>query len=163
MTDFLPPKVAQLIHFPPIEEVALEILRKALEPDVTVSTLIPHAFDFDYYLLCRRQSREGWWEGDHRFVDNGGLVLHAYTRDPDGDQKGALLSEAARAALYNAWRSQEVYQGGHIMHLELQQEPRRVTDWATATGPVQYADLPAGFWRYETTYDIKVRRRRGVS
>ena len=36
--------------------------------------------------------------------------------------------------------------------------PRRVTDWTTATGSVQYADPPTGVWRYETQYRVGIRQ-----
>jgi hypothetical protein len=37
-------------------------------------------------------------------------------------------------------------------------EPTRQSDWATSSGPVQYADLPSGFYRYQTNYTVKMRR-----
>ncbi len=47
---------------------------------------------------------------------------------------------------------------GHLTRVQMTSAPRRVTDWATATGPVQYADLPTGVWRYETQYRIGIRK-----
>jgi hypothetical protein len=31
-------------------------------------------------------------------------------------------------------------------------------DWGPSTGPVQYADLPVGVFRYEAIYDLEIRR-----
>jgi hypothetical protein len=70
-----------------------------------------------------------------------------------------MLAEAVRVALRDAWLDHHSVPGrGHIVRVDMTSAPRRVTDWATATGPVQYADLPTGVWRYETAYRIAIRR-----
>lgn len=153
----LPQSVLDLVEYKPLEEAALYALRQGM-PDVPIYTLIPEQSP-DFFVLVRRDYAFGEWGGHPRFVDEGRIIIHTFTSDPDGDEKGALLSEAVRVVLRNAWE-QNLHVPGHgwIIHAAMRGEPTRKTDWATASGPVQYADLPNGVWRYETKYDLRVRR-----
>ena len=112
-----------------------------------------------------RKSRGlGVWNGDPRFTDACAVEINVLTQDPDGDEAGALVSEAVRVALREAWLSHKNLPGlGSVIEIRMVDEPRRVTDWATATGPVQYADLPGGVWRYETRYAVSIRRPRSTT
>ena len=153
----LPDSVLGLIENAPVEDMLLAILRKGL-PDVPIVSLIandppPH------FVLVRRYSGLGGWGGDPRFTDGGRFFVHAFTQDPDGDYKGAVLSEAVRVILRTAWLEHWRFPDlGSIIEIHMLSEPTRKTDWATASGPVQYADLPTGYWRYESTYSIKIRK-----
>jgi hypothetical protein len=155
----LPPSVLALVELSPIEDILLTVLRAGL-PDILVCSLIPKNPP-SAFVLVRRMPGMGLWRGDSRFTDSGRFYIHAFTEDPDGDEKGALLSEAVRVVLRNAWLAHTVVPGrGSVIEIKMTSEPARVTDWATASGPVQFADLPSGFWRYESTYSIKVRKPR---
>lgn len=155
----LPPDVLALVEFSPVEDVILPILRRRI-PSVTFQTLIEDEERFPF-VLVRRAPSLGGFDGDERFVDVANLVVHTYTDGLNADEDGALLSEAVRVALRDAGRRNEGAPGrGYLTRTVLTSTPRRVTDWATATGPVQYADLPTGVWRYETTYEVEVRRPR---
>jgi hypothetical protein len=93
--------------------------------------------------------------GDPRFTDTGRFAIHTFTADPDGDYKGAVLSEAVRVVLRNAYLEQVVGPDlGSVIEIEMTSEPTRSSDWSTSSGPVQYADLPTGYWRYQTTYHL---------
>lgn len=160
MTD-LPASVYALIENKPVEDIVLAILREGL-PDIPIYSLIPEATP-EHFILVRRLTSLGDWEGDPRFTDAGRFVVHAYTADPDGDYKGAVLSEAVRVVLRNAgtgtrkWSDPEL---GSVISISMTSEPSRQTDWATSSGPVQYADLPTGYWRYESLYSIQIRKAR---
>jgi hypothetical protein len=155
----LPQSVLDLIEFSPVEDLLLEVLRAGL-PDVPVYSLIPKDAP-DLFVLVRRMAGMGGWSGDQRFTDAGRFFINTFTVDPDGDAKGAQLSEAIRVVLRDAWLSNYTSPDyGSIIRIEMSQEPARRTDWATSSGPVQFADLPTGFWRYETTYTIKIRKPR---
>lgn len=155
----LPPSVLALCELSPVEDILLAILREGL-PDVPVYSLIPEEAP-PAFVLARRLHGMGSWDGDPRFTDSGRFFVHTFTSDPDGDEKGALLSEAVRVVLRNAWLAHKNLPGlGSIISIKMLSEPSRKTDWATASGPVQFADLPTGFWRYESTYDIKIRKPR---
>ena len=109
--------------------------------------------------MVRRAHGEGEYVGDPRFTDWVSLSVHAFCTDPDGDQDAAILSEAVRVALRDAATERTGVPGlGYITRAELASPPRRVADWATATGPVQYADLPTACWRYESRYNVEVRK-----
>lgn len=157
MTNPLPASVTSLVEMTPVEDMLLAILRRGL-PDIPVVSLIaeePPA----HFLLARRAPGFGNWNGDPRFIDAGRFAVHSYTQDPDGDYNGAILSEAARVVLHQAWQEHWSFPGlGTVIAIRMTQEPSRRTDWATSTGPVQYADLPTGYWRYESAYEIKIRK-----
>lgn len=157
----LPQSVLDLVEFSPAEDILLAILRDGL-PDVPIYSLIPDDAP-PMFVLVRRYSTFGSWTGDPRFVDAGRFTIHTYTSDPDGDEKGAVLSEAVRVVLRNAWLQHKVVPGrGSVIRIDMIDAPTRKPDWATSQGPVQYADLPTGFWRYESVYHIEVRKpRRG--
>jgi hypothetical protein len=153
----IPPAVRALAELSPIEDILLFLLRDAL-PGVHVQSLIAANQRFPL-VLPRRQPQFGAWDADPRFTDSADVAIHTFAEDPDGDEDAAILAEAVRVALRDAWLGHKPVPGrGHLTRVELTSAPRRGTDWATATGPVQYADLPQGVWRYETGYRIAVRK-----
>ena len=155
----IPAAVRALAELSPVEDLLLAILREGL-PGVTVQSLISIGQQFPM-VLVRRAPHMGEWTGDPRFVDSADVVVHTFAEDPDGDEDAAILAEAARVVLRDAWLANKAVPGrGHITRVEMTSAPRRVADWATATGPVQYADLPTGVWRYESGYRIQIRRPR---
>lgn len=155
----LPPEIRALAELSPVEDLMLAVLRQGL-PGIQVQSLIAKNQRFPL-VIARRDPSFGNWAGDTRFLDAARVGVDVFCEDPDGDEDAAILSEAVRVVLRNAWLNQTVYPGlGHITRVDLASAPRRQTDWATSTGPVQYADLPTGVWRYEATYDIEIRKPR---
>lgn len=155
----LPPEVKALVELSPVEDLLLDILREGL-PGVHVNSLIAKTQKFPL-VLARRLPQFGVWSGDPRFTDAADVVVQTFAEDPDGDQDAALLAEAVRVVLRDAAIKQKVIPGkGHLKKVQMTSAPRRATDWATATGPVQYADLPTGVWRYETQFFISIRKSR---
>lgn len=155
----LPDEIKALAELSPVEDLLLAVLRDGL-PGIKVQSLI--SFDQTFPLVVvRRLPSFGNWEGDTRFLDAAQIAVHAFCVDPDGDEDAAILSEAVRVVLRNAWLDQVVVPGrGHLTRVDMTSAPRRVSDWATSSGPVQYADLPTGVWRYETLYQIEIRKPR---
>ncbi|MFB8350994.1 hypothetical protein [Streptomyces niveus] len=155
----LPPEIRALAELSPVEDLLLAVLREGL-PGISVKSLISKSQTFPF-VLVRRDPSFGGWPGDTRFTDSARVAVQCFCADPNGDEDAAILSEAVRVVLRDAWLNQKVYPGrGHIARVDLSSPPRRATDWATATGPVQYADLPTGVWRYEAAYDIQIRKPR---
>ena len=155
----LPAAVTNLAEMAPLEDIALRVLREAM-PGVDVRSLIESdQADLDrFFILVRRIPGWGVWDGDERFIDHGGLAVHVFAKDPNSDVVGAIVSEACRVALRNSARRRDWYPDlGGLLSTQLIQEPVRRTDWATSSGPVQFADLPAGYQRYEARYSLKVR------
>lgn len=155
----LPAHIRAMVELSPVEDLLLVLLRERL-PGISVQSLIWDNQTFPM-VLVRRQPSFGEWMGDTRFIDSADVTIHTFAADPDGDEDAALLAEAVRVVLRDAWlMHRSVPQRGHLARVTMTSAPRRVTDWATATGPVQYADLPTGVWRYETLYRVAIRKPR---
>lgn len=155
----LPDEVKALVELSPVEDVLLAILREGL-PGVAVRSLVSDSQTFPL-VLVRRLPQFGNWDGDTRFTDVADVIVHTFAEDPDGDEDAALLGEAVRVVLRNAWLEHKSVPGrGSIVRIDMISAPRRAPDWASATGPVQYADLPNGVWRYETLYRVEIRKPR---
>lgn len=152
----LPDSVRAMVAQTPIEDLVLAILRAAL-PEVAVQSQVVYPQRMPLVLARRTYSVEA--ESADRFIDRAHLQVQSFAEDPDGDADAAILAEAARLALTQAWREQQVVPGlGYLTYLRVHMPPRRVADWVTAAGPIQYADLPDGVWRYDANYIIAVRR-----
>lgn len=153
----IPDGIKALAELSPVEDLVLAILREGL-PDLNVQTLIELNQTFPLVLI-RRKASFGGGQADPRFTDAAAIAVYVFVSDPNGDEDAAILSEVVRVLLRNAWLDHRVVPGrGHITHVEMSAPPHRVTDWATASGPVQYADLPTGVWRYETGYLVEVKK-----
>lgn len=155
MASTLHPDVLALVEMSPIEDLLLGLLPMQLT-DVHVQSLIQNDQGFPL-VIPRRSGDWGEWEGDPRFLDAGQVSIHSYCEGIDGDSDAALLSEAVRVVLRDSINV-TVPGRGHLTKVKMTSAPRRVADWATATGPVQYADLPNGVWRYETVYNVEIRK-----
>jgi hypothetical protein len=153
----LPPIVHALAELSPVEDILLYVLRQGL-PGVQVQSLI--ADDQGWPLvLVRRLASFGEWNGDERFIDQADVAVQCFAEDPDSDRDAALLAEAVRVVLRDAWVENAIVPGrGHITRITMTSAPRRAADFATATGPVQYADLPTGVTRYESQFRVSVRK-----
>ena len=154
----LPESVRALAEQTPVEDLILAVLRDGM-PEMQVKSLISKDQTFPL-VMARRMPNLGD-EGDTRFTEIATIAVHAFVPDPNGDEDAAILSEACRVVLRDAWLNHKTFPGlGHISTFEMTSAPRRVTDWATATGPVQFADLPTGTWRYEAIYRLEIRKPR---
>lgn len=155
----LPVELFELIEFTPLEDIVLHHLRAGLPNAIQVKSLIADNQTFPL-VLVRRTPDWGWWDGDERFIDTGQLTVHAYCEGIEADSDAAYLSEACRNVL-RAAKNVVVPELGHISELTMIGSPKRVPDWATASGPVQYADLPTGVTRYESVYKLTLKTARG--
>jgi len=155
----LPASIEALVEIPPVEDLILPVLRARM-PDMAFHALIEDAAEMPFALV--RGGVWGVWDGDERgLLQVTSFNVHTYTTGVDGDQDGARLQEAVRVSLRNAGRAQDsVPDVGHLVRVTLQTEPRRVPDWATSQGPVQFADLPTETWRYEALYRVVFRPAR---
>ncbi|SNS50392.1 hypothetical protein [Actinacidiphila glaucinigra] len=155
----IPNHIKALAELSPVEDLLLAVLREGL-PGIRVKSLVDLHETFPM-VLVRRDPTWGRWQGDTRFTDAARIVINCFAPDPDGDEDAAILSEAVRVIMRDAWLNQKVYpRRGHIIRVDMNSSPRRATDWATATGPVQYADLPTGIVRYESIFDVHIRKPR---
>jgi hypothetical protein len=150
----LPLEVLDLVEFDPLEDLVLSLLRLKFAV-VPVRTLISSDQEFPFILL-RRGDEWGRWDGDPRFISTGVLRVNTFAEGPEADKDAALLGEAVRVALTGSLNV--VTPSGHLTKVDPISLPIRRPDWATATGPVQYADLPSGVARYEAIYELAYRR-----
>lgn len=155
----LPESVRQLAEHVPAEDLALDILRTGL-PDIEIVAQIRMDQEFPC-ILVRRLPTFIDFGNDERFTQSVDLAVHVYAEDPDGDRDCAIISEAVRVVLRNAWLDHYYNPDlGSVSWFEVLSPARRASDWATASGPVQYADLPSNVWRYESRYRLVVRKPR---
>lgn len=155
----LPDSVFELAELVPAEDLVLDIVRTAL-PDVQVQSAIRLNQTFPLILIRRLPTFVGF-RSDERFTTSYDIAVHAYVEDPNGDEDAGILSEAVRVALRDAWLNHYYNPAlGSVSKFEVMSPPRRVTDWATASGPVQFADLPNNVHRYEARYQLGVRKPR---
>lgn len=152
----LPDAILDLTEMGPVEDILLSLLRPVFQPHLPVQTRVEMDQDFPL-VVVRRADTLGDWRGDPRFLDNAVLVVHTFAEGPDADEDAALLAEAVRVVL-NQCVNVVVPGKGHITKVEMRGAPRRSPDWVTATGPVQYADLPTGVERYETRYQVWIKK-----
>ena len=157
----LPQSVRDRVELTPMEDVALAVFRDAM-PDVKFRTMIPYEqqslFETGEFVLIRRAPELGYWLGHESLLDEGVLLVNVFTQGHDADTRGALISEAIRVTLRDSWRNQHYYPGiGCINFVRVLAAPTRKTDWQASTGPVQFADLPTGTYRYESQYRLRVR------
>lgn len=155
MASSLPQNILDLVEMKPIEDLLLTVLRPALA-GIRVQSLIEDDQQFPA-VIVRTNGDWGRWGGDPRLIDTGQVNIQAFCSGIDSDQDCALLSEAVRVVLRDSINV-VVPNIGHLTRVEMVARPRRAPDWATATGPVQYADLPTGVQRYETLYDVSLKR-----
>lgn len=154
MSD-LPPSILNLIEMSPVEDLLLALLRAAL-PDTKVQTLIEPKQSFPF-ILIRSDGSWGAWEGDERFIDSATIEVHAFCEGINADTDANLISEAVRVILRDS-KNKVIPGKGYIISVEMLNRPKRSPDWATSVGPVQYADLPTGVERWETTYRVTIRK-----
>lgn len=157
MADGIPDYIEQELVLTPAEDVVLHLLRDRLH-GISVQTLIRPGQTFPFTLL-RRDPQFGSWSGDPRFIDSARLAIHNFVSGPNGDQEAGNLSHFVFQVLHEEARKRRVIPGlGYLLSARLHSAPRRVADWATAEGPVQYAELPSEALRNEVVIDVSVRR-----
>lgn len=155
----IPSYIMAMAEESPAEDLGLDILRTAL-PGINVVTQVSRDTTFPLVLVRRTPNFLGNI-GDIRFLDSVDLAISTFTQDPDGDRDGAILSGVCKVVLRDAWLKHYNNPAiGSVTFMEVISPPRRVPDWATSTGPVQYADLPSNVWRHEARYRLVVRKPR---
>ena len=160
----LPENLAGKLMYAPVEDVLLPIMRPALDP-VPVFSLIVDTSEVYPFVVVRNGYSAMYWRGDHRgFVDHAYVQVDVFDAGLEADAQAARLSEVVRVVLWDAFRTQQTValpEGNvSIAEMEMLRRPRRESDWATASGPVQYADLPSDAFRYESLYRFSFRYSR---
>jgi hypothetical protein len=155
MTTSLPAEVLNLVEMSPVEDVILTLLREKL-PDIPIQTRVQPGQTFPFVMI-RNDGSWGDWTGDPRFLDASILAVHCFCQGLNADEDASLLSEAVRVILRDS-KNYAVPGRGHIVSTHMTDRPKRTPDWATSTGPVQYADLPTDVERWEGNYRVVIRK-----
>lgn len=151
----LPASVLAKVEMSPVEDLLLALLRDEL-PDVPIKTLISKDPQLPF-VLVRGTGAWGEWDGDPRFLDASSVSIQVFVEGLNADEDAALLSEAIRVVLRDSI-NKVVPNRGHLVSARMMDRAKRASDWATSTGPVQYADLPAGTTRFESTFAVVIRK-----
>lgn len=147
--------------FGPVEDLLLGILRpffwgkdvlvaESFYNDMSLPAVIP--------LHSRRSGNVGYQNKDQAFTESCIIEVNTICEGPEAKTQNAELQEACKHALFHAWRDQVVVPGvGCINTIQAGSKATEQSDWATNTGVVQYATLPAGAVRYESIYKLLLR------
>ena len=129
-----------------------------LVPNLKVRSLIEPNFSPPYVFaraIVGAWSTNSFGTDDRRFLQGRLLDVQAFTEGPDGDTSADALLELCWQQLWSAKVNGTKVPGvGYITYLRTVTPPRRVPDWASSTGVQQYANLPKGYTRYQTTLGI---------
>ena len=147
--------------FGPIEDLALGILRPYFEgTDVHVASTFVEGLPLPV-VVARQDKKSGsmtHFSRDARFMRTALLSIDTICEGVDADQDASYLQEAVTHAIIQAWKNQTVVPGvGYISQIENIGNASRASDWATSTGVVQYASLPQGAVRYDSTMRLYIR------
>jgi len=152
----LPQEILDLVQMHPAEDLVLAVLRERIT-SVPVQTQIYDDQTFPAIVIHRGDLIGEWWGGDPRFIDHARLDVFCFVEGLNADEEAALLSEAVRVVLRGAIN--RVVPGmGHLTEVVMTAPPHAAADWDTATGPVQYADLPSEVVRYSSSYALSIRK-----
>lgn len=140
------------------EDLALDLFRRLL-PDLQWVSLLTPAYS-PPFALVREVTFYGAWTPDRRFIREYFITIETFTEGLESDVEGPLIHRAAENVLLRASLAHEpVLDGaGWLEAAELVEPARRVSDWASANGPVQFADLPQGWTRHISTHRLTVKR-----
>lgn len=158
MTSSLPDEVLEMVVIPRVTDLCATLLRQQFGDLIPVKTRIAQNHPLPS-IVVRKIDTWGRAKKDQRAVAprTEQVVIHALCDGPNAEKDAELLSEAARVALLDSI-NQVVPGKGHIVSVDPISLPSRSPDWATSTGPVQYASLPDGVERYEAKYEVTYRR-----
>lgn len=138
--------------------MALEILRTRLPGVRFISQISPHVAP--PYVLVREVGFEGAFVADRRFKREYFISIETFTEGLESDVEAPLFHRAAEDAFTRvAYGNESVLDGaGWITRYELVEPARRLSDWASAAGPVQTADLPTNWTRHHSLHRIELKR-----
>ena len=153
----LPSSVTDRVAFFPYEDILAAMFERAFQ-ELRFETYVPELLTYPL-ITGARFTPQGGWSGDPRFIDSGPVRINVFCDGPDADVEAFLISEAIRVMMLEASLERWNFPGlGSIVNITMSTEPADVKDWATATGVVQFADLPENVIRFETVYQMTIRR-----
>lgn len=140
------------------EDVALDLLRRHLSGISFTSLLSPGTPP--PFVLVREVTFYGGWTADRRFIREYFISIETFTEGLESDVEGPTIHRAVENTFLRAALGHEPVVGGAgwIEAAELVEPARRVSDWASAVGPVQLADLPQNWVRHISIHRLTLKR-----
>ncbi len=138
-------------------------------PGLKVRSFLPDEDNFSTPLLLTRtdvdfSTTDAYGDTDNRFDRRFVADIQTFCSETTHDgghsaeDKNHALQELAFQVLQTAWLKQQGVPGvGYINTLRIASPSRKVSDWETATGVNQYANLSRGLTRYQAKYQIVMR------
>lgn len=109
-------------------------------------------------LNTRRTGIEAYETKDDEWARAAVLEVNTIAVGLNAEKDCSDLQESVRHCFLEAHRNQTVVpNAGVINQVTTPTLATRQTDWASASGPVQYAKLPHGASRYESRYRLIIR------
>lgn len=109
-------------------------------------------------LNTRRTGIEAYETKDDEWARAAVVEVNAICDGLDAEADCSALQESVRHCFLDAHRNQIVVpNAGVINQVTTPTLATRQTDWASASGPVQYAKLPHGASRFEARYRMIIR------
>ena len=138
--------------------VALEILRSRFPEFRFVSLISPE--HTPPWALVRETGFEGAVYEDRRFMREFFISIETFTEGLESDVDAPNVHRAAEDAFTRAALGNISVGGGTswIVDYSLEEPARRLSDWASASGPVQTADLPTNWTRWHSLHRIAIKR-----
>lgn len=162
--------MTESLHYPVFgasEDLVLGLLRpyftrlaEAGGPNVRVYTQYEDGMAMPCVLAIntRRTGIDAYAVKDEPYIRSVVLEVNVLTSGRNAERDAADLQEAVRHVFMDAQRRQVVVPNvGYISRLSSSIMATRQTDWATSSGPTQYAKLPHGATRYEARYRMLIR------
>lgn len=135
-------------------------LRDAGGPDVRVYTNYEEGMVMPCVLALntRRTGIDAYAVKDEFYVRSTVLEVNTLASGRNAEKDAADLQEAIRHVFMDAHRRQVVIPNvGSLSSVSSSVMATRQTDWASSSGPTQYAKLPHSATRYEARYRILIR------
>lgn len=144
---------------PQAEDFVPGILRKVLPERVRVTSRIEEGATFPFVEVSSSRVSEGSFHTDRR-LQTVGVMIQAFTKGVDAEEDASNLCWACvQAVLDAAKRGDRLPDGSVVASARVVMPPLRRSDWADASGPVQYQDLPQLVERYEATLSVVLLNR----
>lgn len=136
--------------------LALAVLRERF-PEMRFAGLISPSLE-PPFALVREVGFEGAWDQDSRFKREFFISIETFTEGLESDVDAPKIHRAAEDAFRRAALGNRFVLDAWIVDYDLAEPPRRLYDWASATGPVQTADLPVNWMRWHSLHRIEIKR-----
>lgn len=144
---------------PQAEDFIPGILRAYLPSYVRVTSRIEEGADFPFVEVSSCRGDDGRVRS-RRSLQVVNFTIQAFTQGVDAEEDASNLCWACVDAVLDAGRRGDRLSDGSILtEAEAVMRPLRRSDWADASGPVQYQDLPQLVERFEAKMKVVLLNR----